>query len=261
MSHCEQKTYLVFGKGEPVVLLYGLMGSARNFQYLIDFLQKDYQVIVPIFPFYTSGINVSIHTLTDFVHSVVTELGLSRIQLVGNSMGGHIALLYTLSHPELVASLVLSGSSGLYENSIGDTFPRRKDYAYIREKTAATFYDPAVADKQLVDEIYALVNSRKVLQILALAKSTIRNNLQHELSRIQVPVCLIWGKQDIVTPPQVAEQFLASLPNAELYWIDQCGHVPMLEQPDVFNKILSRFLQEQVTQKPEPKPQKFLANL
>ncbi|MBX9891777.1 MAG: alpha/beta hydrolase [Chitinophagaceae bacterium] len=261
MSQCEQKQYQLFGKGEPVVLLYGLMGSARNFQYLIDFLQKDYQVIVPIFPFYTSGISVSIHTLTDFVHTVIAELGLSKVHLVGNSMGGHIALLYTLSHPELVASLVLSGSSGLYENSIGDTFPRRKDYAYIREKTAATFYDPAVADKHLVDEIYALVNSRKVLQILALAKSTIRNNLQHELSRIQVPVCLIWGKQDLVTPPQVAEQFLSGLPNAALHWIDQCGHVPMLERPDIFNEILGRFLQERAIHNLEPKQQRFLANL
>lgn len=261
MSHCEQKPYLVFGKGEPIVLLYGLMGSVRNFRYLIDFLQKDYKVIVPIFPFYTAGINVSIHTLTDFVHSVVTELHLSKIHLVGNSMGGHIALLYTLSHPDLVASLVLSGSSGLYENSIGDTFPRRKDYAYIHEKTAATFYDPAVADKELVDEIYALVNSRKVLQILALAKSTIRNNLQHELRRIQVPVCLIWGKQDIVTPPQVAEQFLAGLPNAILHWIDQCGHVPMLERPDVFNELLSQFLQERVIKSLEAKERGFLANL
>ena len=54
-----------------------------------------------------------------------------------------------------------------------------------------------------------------------------------------VPVCLIWGKNDIITPPEVAEEFLAGFPDADLHWIDECGHAPMMEHPDTFNQILS----------------------
>jgi pimeloyl-ACP methyl ester carboxylesterase len=157
-------------------------------------------------------------------------------------MGGHIALLYTLKHPQKVTSLILSGSSGLYETGMGDTFPRRGDYNYIKKKAEITFYNPAVATKELVDEIFATVNSRKALQILSLAKSTIHNNLEKELSKIKTDCCLIWGRNDVVTPPEVAIKFNKLIPHSTLEWIDECGHVPMLETPEAFNKLLDTFL-------------------
>jgi 2-hydroxy-6-oxonona-2,4-dienedioate hydrolase len=231
------------GEGDVIILLYGLFGSVKNFNPLIEHLKQTHRVIVPLFPFYEMGMGVTIYTLTEFVHKLTEELGLEKFHLLGNSMGGHIALLYTLQHPEKVESLILSGSSGLYESAMGDTYPRRGDYAYIKAKTELTFFDPGTASKELIDEIYNTVNSRRAIQILSLAKSTIRNNIEKELYKIEAPCCLIWGRNDTITPPQVAKDFQRLIPHAELHWINECGHVPMLERPEIFNALLDLFLQ------------------
>ena len=77
-----------------------------------------------------------------------------------------------------------------------------------------------------------------------MAKSAIRHNLGSEISHIQVPVCLIWGREDTITPPEVAEEFHNLLPNSELHWIEKCAHAPMMEQPVAFNQILEGFLKK-----------------
>ncbi|MEI9911214.1 MAG: alpha/beta hydrolase [Bacteroidota bacterium] len=231
------------GEGDVIILLYGLFGSVKNFHPLIQHLSQTHRVIVPIFPFYEMGIAVNIYSLTEFVHELTEDLELEKFHLLGNSMGGHIALLYTLKYPGKVESLILSGSSGLYENGMGDTYPRRGDYDYIKAKAEFTFYDPRTASKELVDEIYETVNSRRAIQIISLAKSTIRNNIEKELYKIHAPCCLIWGRNDTITPPQVAKDFQRLIPHAELHWINECGHVPMLERPGKFNELLDHFLQ------------------
>ncbi len=236
------KSYVEEGQGEPIILLYGLFGSVKNFAPLVQHLKQSHRVIVPVFPFFELGISINIFSLTEFLHQLTKDLRLEKFHLLGNSMGGHIALLYTLKYPGQVASLILSGSSGLYESGMGDSFPKRSDYNYIKTKAELTFYDPAIASKELVDEIYATVNSRKALQILSLAKSTIHNNLEKDLSGIRTNCCLIWGRNDIITPPRVAIKFKELIPHSKLFWIDQCGHVPMLETPEAFNSTLDIFL-------------------
>lgn len=242
IAHTSQKHFVDEGDGDPIVLLYGLFGSVKNFEPLVHHLKQTHRVIIPVFPFYELGVSISIFTLTDFLHDLTTELRLQKFHLLGNSMGGHIALLYALQYPEKVRSLILSGSSGLYETGMGDSFPKRKDYNYIKEKTELTFYDPRTATKELVDEIFATVNSRRAIQILSLAKSAIHNNLSRELPNITSDCCLIWGRNDIVTPPAVAIEFNRLIPHSRLFWIDRCGHVPMLEVPEAFNDLLDGFL-------------------
>jgi 2-hydroxy-6-oxonona-2,4-dienedioate hydrolase len=238
----KSKNFVDIGNGDPIVLLYGLFGSVRNFVWLSRHLRKTNRVIIPVFPFYELGVSVDIFILTEYLHRLTEELELEKFHLLGNSMGGHIALLYTLQHPEKVQSLILSGSSGLYENGMGDSFPKRKNYNYIKEKAELTFYDPCIATVELVDEIFATVNSRKALQIVSLAKSAIHTNLKNELPAISADCCLIWGKNDVITPPDVALEFNRLIPNSQLFWIDKCGHVPMLETPETFNAILDGFL-------------------
>jgi len=150
-----------------------------------------------------------------------------------------------LKHPERIKSLILTGSSGLFENGMGDTYPRRGDYEYIRKKTEVTFYDPNMATKELVDEVFEITRNRlKVIKIIALAKSAIRNNLGEELNNIKQPTLLVWGNNDTITPPFVAREFNRLIPNSELHFIDQCGHAPMMEQPAEFNAILDKFLKK-----------------
>ncbi|HVG40041.1 MAG TPA: alpha/beta hydrolase, partial [Chitinophagaceae bacterium] len=236
--------YIEEGEGEPLVLLHGLFGALSNFRDLIEYFRNDYKVIVPLLPLFELDIlHTSVGGLAKFVHRFIESKGLNNIHLLGNSLGGHVALVYLLKHPERTKSLILTGSSGLFENGMGDTYPKRGDYEYIKKKTEITFYDPNTATKELVDEVFEITRNRiKVIKIIALAKSAIRNNLGDELNNIKQPTLLIWGNNDSVTPPFVAREFHKLIPNSELYFIDKCGHAPMMEVPDEFNRILYKFL-------------------
>jgi pimeloyl-ACP methyl ester carboxylesterase len=164
---------------------------------------------------------------------------------LGNSLGGHIGLYFTKLNSKNVEAIVLTGSSGLYEKSLGDTYPKRGNYEYIKAKTEEVFYDPAVATKEVVDDVFVLVNDRtKVIKTLTIAKSAIRHNMAKDLPKMTIPACIIWGKNDTVTPPEVAVEFDRLLPNSDLYWIDKCGHAPMMEHPEEFNKLLENWLKE-----------------
>ncbi len=239
--------YVEVGEGQPLMLLHGLFGALSNFSDLIEHFKHTHKVIVPILPLYDLDLlHTTVKGLAKHVQQFIDHKGYDQIHLLGNSLGGHVGLVYILSHPEKIKTLTLTGSSGLFENAMGDSYPKRGDYEYIRAKTAETFYDPAVATKELVDEVFEITNSRiKVIKIIALAKSAIRNNLGEELGQIKVPTLLIWGKNDKVTPPFVAEDFHKLIPNSELAFIDQCGHAPMMEVPNAFNEILEKFLKAQ----------------
>ena len=239
--------YVEVGVGQPLMLLHGLFGALSNFSDLIEHFKHTHKVIVPILPLYDLDLlHTTVKGLAKHVQQFIDHKGYDQIHLLGNSLGGHVGLVYILSHPEKIKTLTLTGSSGLFENAMGDSYPKRGDYEYIRAKTAETFYDPAVATKVLVDEVFEITNSRiKVIKIIALAKSAIRNNLGEELGQIKVPTLLIWGKNDKVTPPFVAEDFHKLIPNSELAFIDQCGHAPMMEVPNAFNEILEKFLKAQ----------------
>jgi pimeloyl-ACP methyl ester carboxylesterase len=239
--------YVEVGVGQPLMLLHGLFGALSNFSDLIEHFRHTHKVIVPILPLYDLDLlHTTVKGLAKHVQQFIDHKGYDQIHLLGNSLGGHVGLVYILSHPEKIKTLTLTGSSGLFENAMGDSYPKRGDYEYIRAKTAETFYDPAVATKELVDEVFEITNSRiKVIKIIALAKSAIRNNLGEELGQIKVPTLLIWGKNDKVTPPFVAEDFHKLIPNSELAFIEQCGHAPMMEVPNAFNEILEQFLKAQ----------------
>ena len=232
------------GEGEVLLLLHGLMGALSNWTDVVTEFKNDYRVIIPLLPLYDLPLlTTGVKSLAKFVHKFVKYKELQNVTILGNSLGGHVGLIYTLSHQAEVKALVLTGSSGLYENAFGGSFPRRESYDFIKEKVEFTFHDPAIATKELVDEVYQIVNDRaKVIKILAMAKSAIRHNMSKDIHKIKVPVCLIWGKNDRITPPDVAIEFNELLPDSELYWVDECGHAPMMEQPEKFNVYLKQFL-------------------
>lgn len=236
--------YIEAGEGEPLMLLHGLFGALSNFKGLIDYFSQRNKVVVPMLPLFELDLlHTTVGGLEKYVQKFIEFKNYNNIHLLGNSLGGHIGLVHVLKHPERIKSLILTGSSGLFENGMGDTYPKRGDYEYIRKKTEVTFYDPAMATKELVDEVYEIVNVRlKVIKVIALAKSAIRNNLGDELKEIKTPTLLIWGNNDTITPPFVGKEFNKLIPNSELHLIDKCGHAPMMERPDEFNEILNGFL-------------------
>jgi pimeloyl-ACP methyl ester carboxylesterase len=236
--------YIEEGEGEVLLLLHGLMGALSNWEGVIEEFKHKYKVIIPMLPIYDLPLlTTGVKTLSKYVHKFVKFKDYKSVILLGNSLGGHVGLIYTLAHKDFVKALVLTGSSGLYENAFGGSFPKRESYDFIKEKVQYTFYNPEIATKELVDEVYETVNDRhKVIRILAMAKSAIRHNIGKELNKITIPVSLIWGKDDKITPPRVAVEFKELLSDSELNWIDNCGHAPMMEHPIEFNKILSKFL-------------------
>ena len=232
------------GNGPVLLLLHGLFGALSNWVDVVERFSKNYRVVIPLMPIYTLPIlNTNVKALAKFVGEFIEHKKFTDIILIGNSLGGHVALVYVKDHADKVKAMVLTGSSGLYENAMGGSFPRREDYDFIKQKVEVTFYDPKTATKELVDECYAIVNDKgKLIRILSLAKSAIRHNMGDDLKNMNLPVCLIWGKQDIVTPPDVAEEFHRLLPKSDHFWIDKCGHAPMMEQPQEFNEILDKWL-------------------
>jgi pimeloyl-ACP methyl ester carboxylesterase len=239
--------YIETGVGEEnLLLLHGLFGALSNFKDIIRHFSATHNVVVPILPIFEMPIRkVSVTGLVDYVADFVAYKGYDQVHVLGNSLGGHIALLFALAHPDKIRSVILTGSSGLFESAMGTSFPKRGDYEYIRVKTEGTFYDPKVATKELVDEVYDIVNDRnKAIRIIATAKSAVRHNLADKLDQVNAPTLLVWGRDDQITPAFVGEQFQKLIKNSQLIFIDQCGHAPMMEHPQLFNRYLEDFLQE-----------------
>jgi pimeloyl-ACP methyl ester carboxylesterase len=240
-------SYFEEGEGTPIIVLHGLMGGLSNFDGVASFFpQKGYKVVIPELPIYTQNIlKTNVKAFSKYVKDFITYKGFDKVILLGNSLGGHIALYHAKMYPEKMSGLVITGSSGLYESAMGDSYPKRGDYEYIRKKAEDVFYDPKIATKEIIDDVYNTVNDRiKLIKTLTIAKSAIRHNMAKDLPKMQTPTCIIWGRNDKVTPPQVAEEFNQLLPNSDLYWIEQCGHAAMMEHPDEFNKILFEWLQK-----------------
>ena len=239
--------YLEIGNGKPIIILHGLMGGLSNFKGVTDYFPpKGYQVLVPELPIYDMPmLKTTVKNFAVFLADFIKHKGLKDVTLLGNSLGGHIGLLHTKMYPDLIKALVITGSSGLYESAMGDGYPKRGDYEFIKKKAQDVFYDPKVATKEIVDEVFATVNDRmKLVKTLAIAKSAIRHNMSKDLPNMPTPTCIIWGENDSVTPPSVAKEFHELLPDSELFWIEKCGHAPMMEHPNEFNKILDAWLEK-----------------
>ncbi len=230
--------------GEVLLLLHGLFGALSNFEGIVGHFSKKYNVVVPILPIYELPLlEAGVMGLVKYVEGFVAFKKYEKVNLLGNSLGGHIAILFALQNPQKTSTITLTGSSGLFESAFGTAFPKRGDYEYIKNKTGETFYNPAVATKELVDEVFGIVNDRgKALRVVITAKSAVRHNLGDKLNEIKAPTLLIWGKQDTVTPPFVGEKFHELISNSELHFVDKCGHAPMMEHPEIFNEILDNFL-------------------
>ncbi len=232
------------GEGQVLLLLHGLFGALSNWEGVVNRFSKNYRVVIPMLPIYEMPIKeAGLEGLQKFLEDFVAYKKIENMILMGNSLGGHVGLLYTLSNEDKVEKLILTGSSGLFEDSMGGSYPKRGNYEYIKERVAYTFYDPNVATKELVDEVFDTTRSiPKCLRIVAIAKSAQRNNLADDITRIKTPTLLVWGLNDTITPPIVAHEFNRLIPNSELYFIDKCSHAPMMEHPEKFNEIVESYL-------------------
>lgn len=239
--------YIEEGSGENLVLLHGLFGALSNWDSVINKFKDKFRIIIPMLPIYDMPFRkVGLDALVDHLEGFVDLKKLDKMSLMGNSLGGHVALIYTLRRQETVKKMILTGSSGLFENAMGGSFPKRGSYEYVKERAEYTFYDPKSISEGYIQEIFETTKSiPKCLNIVAIAKSAQRHNMANEIPNIKVPTLLVWGLNDTITPPMVAHDFNRLIPNTTLKFIDKCCHAPMMEQADKFNEVLYDFLVEE----------------
>lgn len=238
------KYYETEGSGETIMLLHGLFGALSNFERIIDHFGQRYKVVVPLLPIYDMPITkLSVKGLLEHVQTFIEFKNYKNIHVLGNSLGGHLALLFALSSQDRIRSLILTGSSGLFEHAFGKQYLKRKNYDSVKEIAQSTFFDPKVATKDMVDEVFHSVNDRnRGLRLIKTAKSAIRHNLEKKLHKIKVPTLLVWGKEDRITPLFVGKRFNELITTSTLVTLEKCGHAPMMELPTKFNEVMHSFI-------------------
>jgi pimeloyl-ACP methyl ester carboxylesterase len=228
---------------QSMILLHGLFGALSNWDDVVTHFESKYDVQVPLLPIYEDWKGDGLENMVKFLEEYIESAKLENVILVGNSLGGHVAIIYAHRHPHKVSHLILTGSSGLYENTNAGGYIKRGNLSYIRERVAYTFYDPAVATDALVAEVFEITtDNKKCFAILKMAKSAQRNYVADILPQIQTRSLLIWGANDTITPVEVAMDFKRLMPQADLFLLEACGHAPMMERPKEFNKLAESFL-------------------
>lgn len=238
--------WLERGAGEPVLLLHGLMGEMDHWASTLEALgpfRRPLALELPIFdPELT---DVSVPALAAYVRRFMEAVELPSAIVCGNSLGGHVALELALACPGWVQGLILTGSSGLFERSFTNRVPHHPTGAYVRERMEEIFYDPTLVTPEWVESIRRIVTTRRTaLRVLRVARAAKRYNLEQRLGQLSVPTLLVWGKDDRITPTDVAERFHARIRGSQLVYLPNCGHAPMLERPEAFNAVVGDWLVE-----------------
>ncbi len=240
------QSYLSVGDGPVVILLHGLFGNIAMWRSLVDELRTNHRVVVPRLPIFDLPVqHTNVKYLAKVLHEFIEWNQLADVTLVGHAIGGQIALLYAAQHPSNVNRIVLTASSGLFENSpfIDGSSSGFMDLDFVQERVQAAFYKPDNAPKELVNEVFSAIrNIPKRLTLGTLSQSSKQSNVASLLNKLDHSVLLIWGLDDKITPPEVALHFHDFLPNSEIKFIENCGHVPTIEQSQVFNGYLVDFL-------------------
>jgi 2-hydroxy-6-oxonona-2,4-dienedioate hydrolase len=231
------------GTGRPVVFLHGLVGLNEHWDPVLEHVRHRYRCTTLELPLLElKGQDCSIQGVVDLTMQFLSEHIREPVILVGNSFGGHVALLTALRHPTVVMGLVLTGSSGLFERTFVKGAPVRPSRAWLVEKIGELFYDRSLMSESDVDRAHeALSHKHCARAMVRLSRSARRSHLGDQIGNIDAPTLLVWGRDDVVTPPSAAQGFLDLMPNAELFWIDRCGHAPMIEAPSEFGRAMIDF--------------------
>ena len=234
------------GEGPIVVFLHGLVGLNEHWHRVVNSISDRVRCVTLEMPLLQlRGVDCSISAVSAMTMQFLDKYIGEPAVLVGNSFGGHVALRVTHERPELVSALVLAGSSGLIERTVVRGAPVRPSREWLVEKIGELFYDKSMMNPEDVERAHKLLNERGGARAMVrLSKSARRDNMTDDLGEIHQPTLLIWGREDVVTPPSAGQGFMELMPDARLFWIDDCGHAPMIESPGPFGEAMHGFFDD-----------------
>ena len=241
---------VIGGAGEPLVVLHGA-GGDRGWRRWMDAMAERYTVYAPTHPGFgrsdAADWMESIDDLARFYLWFLDVMGLSRVRLLGHSLGGWTAAELATMQPDVIERLVLVAPVGLKpeEGEILDIF-----YHTPEELLGLTVHDPPsvpewaelFGGKPGPEEIEIALRNREMAARLTWKPYMFNPRLPHFLPRVATPTLIVWGREDRIVPVVCGEQYRRLLPNATLRVLDKCGHMPPIEQPDVFAKLVLNFL-------------------
>lgn len=233
------------GSGPTVVFLHGLVGLNDHWEEVVRRVQHRVRCVLLELPLLDlRGDDCSIAGVTALTVRYLEDHLKTPSVLIGNSFGGHVALRVALEHDDLVRALVLAGSSGLIEKSMVKDVQIRPSREWLAKKIGELFHDQSTMREEDLDRAHRELSDRGGARAMVrLSRSARRNHLGTRIGQISAPSLLIWGRQDIVTPPEAACEFERLIPDSRLVWLDQCGHVPMMERPDEFAAAFMTFIE------------------
>lgn len=261
--------YWVEGEGSPVLLLHGLGGFVETWLLNFDALAAEHRVYAVDYlgdGMTDKPLSVSYHLseLARFVKDFMVLLEIERAHVVGQSLGGGIALQMALQYPSFVDRMVVMGAAGLGRGAlalhlatlplVGEIMASRRPPSTVEEYAAgyksvlhnkdavpddlmALFYRAGTREDQLKVTLKAL---RALGNVFGIHRS-VRDPIVRGLPSITKPVLVIWGREDAIAPVSHA-QVAEGLPDVRIEILEDCGHAPMLEKPEAFNALVLEFL-------------------
>lgn len=241
--------FVVAGQGPAVILLHGLGANKETWMANIDALSTKHHVYaLDQLGFGHSEkplLDYSIATWVDFLHAFMKSQGISHATLVGNSLGGWIALDFTLRYPEMVDKLILVDSGGL-AFKLPTAILNPSSLAGWRTLLQSAFYDKSRINDQFVVTVFTQHlhdNDGYTIQrtLAGLEQALPEDN---RLKDVHTPTLIIWGREDELIGIELAEKFRAGIAGSKLVVLEHCGHVPELEKPAEFNGAVLDFLEK-----------------
>jgi pimeloyl-ACP methyl ester carboxylesterase len=267
--HGSRVNYVEIGTGPPLVFVHGLAGCWQNWLENIPHFARSHRVVaVDLAGFGESELpqeDISIPGYGRFIDAFLGEIGVERAVVVGNSMGGFISAETAISHPSRVEKLVLVGAAG------GPTMREWNDRNSARVRRAARLFQPVVAaglariesivrrprlrkmllykvaahpDRLAPELCYEVASGGGKPGFLDALKALSEYDFWERIPDIACPTLIVWGRDDEIVPVADAFEYDALIPNARTVIFEDTGHVPMLERPAAFNRVLEDFLEE-----------------
>ena len=251
--------YEVFGRGRPVILLHGWLGSWGLWQDTMTYLGRNYRTYaLDFWGFGESGRKLDTYRVQDFISMVdqfMEKLGIDRAPLVGHSMGGTVSLSVAIRYPERVEKVVIIGSP-IHGSSLAPML-KMAGYRPVAWSLFSFFgafrlgmrlLSPSICRDPAFPALMDRDLSRTTLESFLVSISTLRQtDLRPELGNIHIPVLGMFGDRDNIVSPRQWQPLIQGVPQAQVERFPKAGHFIMLDEPALFKEKLKNFLDKSPT--------------